>query len=83
MNLCNSKKPSSDGFLLHSGGEGGIRTPDTVARIPDFESGAFNHSATSPCRFDGRDYSRIRGCPMGVFGRSARVAYNNGSHLDS
>ena len=32
------------------GGERGIRTPDTVARIPDFESGAFNHSATSPGR---------------------------------
>src|ERR1700733_3197470 len=31
-----------------SGGEGGIRTPDTVARMPHFECGAFNHSATSP-----------------------------------
>lgn len=31
-----------------SGGEGGIRTPDTFARTPDFESGTFNHSATSP-----------------------------------
>src|SRR5579864_4819658 len=30
------------------GGEGGIRTPDTVARMPHFECGAFNHSATSP-----------------------------------
>ena len=30
------------------GGEGGIRTPDTVARTPHFECGAFNHSATSP-----------------------------------
>jgi hypothetical protein len=29
-------------------GEGGIRTPDTVARMPHFECGAFNHSATSP-----------------------------------
>ena len=24
------------------GGEGGIRTPDTLARMPDFESGTFN-----------------------------------------
>jgi hypothetical protein len=32
------------------GGEGGIRTPDTVARMPHFECGAFNHSATSPVR---------------------------------
>jgi hypothetical protein len=30
------------------GGAGGIRTLDTVNRIPDFESGAFDHSATAP-----------------------------------
>ena len=30
------------------GGEEGIRTPDTVSGIPDFESGAFSHSATPP-----------------------------------
>jgi hypothetical protein len=35
------------------GGEGGIRTPDTVARMPHFECGAFNHSATSPGRTAG------------------------------
>ena len=33
---------------LQFGGEGGIRTPDTVTRMPHFECGAFNHSATSP-----------------------------------
>ena len=33
-----------------SGGEGGIRTPDTVARMPHFECGGFNHSPTSPDR---------------------------------
>ena len=33
---------------VRRGGEGGIRTPDTVARMPHFECGAFNHSATSP-----------------------------------
>ena len=33
---------------LFRGGEGGIRTPDTVTRMPHFECGAFNHSATSP-----------------------------------
>ena len=31
-----------------AGGEGGIRTPDTLASMPHFECGAFNHSATSP-----------------------------------
>ena len=30
------------------GGEGGIRTPDTIAGINDFESFAFDRSATSP-----------------------------------
>ena len=30
------------------GGEGGIRTPDTLASMPHFECGAFNRSATSP-----------------------------------
>src|SRR5580704_6348952 len=36
------------GLLIACGGEGGIRTPDTVTRMPHFECGAFNHSATSP-----------------------------------
>ena len=30
------------------GGKGGIRTPGTVTRTLDFESSAFNHSATFP-----------------------------------
>ena len=30
------------------GGRGGIRTHGTVTRTSDFESGAFNHSATLP-----------------------------------
>ena len=32
-----------------NGGGGEIRTHDTLADIPLFESGAFNHSATPPC----------------------------------
>lgn len=32
------------------GGEGGIRTLGDVATTPDFESGTFDHSATSPHR---------------------------------
>ena len=31
-----------------SGGWGGIRTPDRVAPMPVFKTGAFNHSATHP-----------------------------------
>jgi hypothetical protein len=34
--------------VLLAGGEGGIRTHVRVAPKPDFESGAFDHSATSP-----------------------------------
>ncbi len=30
------------------GGEGGIRTLGRLAPTPDFESGTFDHSATSP-----------------------------------
>src|SRR5438552_3130901 len=30
------------------GGERGIRTPDTLTGTPDFESGAFSRSASSP-----------------------------------
>ena len=30
------------------GGEGGIRTHGTFDSTPDFESGTFDHSATSP-----------------------------------
>jgi hypothetical protein len=43
-------KASEGGRKMLAGGEGGIRTPDTVARMPHFECGAFNHSATSPTR---------------------------------
>ncbi len=34
------------------GGEGGIRTHDTLARIPVFETGTFNRSVTSPVGWD-------------------------------
>src|SRR5215469_89589 len=35
---------------VRGGGQGGIRTLDTVARMPHFECGAFNRSATCPSR---------------------------------
>ena len=55
---------SISSFLF--GGEGGIRTHGTVAGTPDFESGTFDHSATSPVNFgrftawcsEDSDYSR-------------------------
>jgi hypothetical protein len=33
-----------------SGGWGGIRTLETLARLPVFKTGAFNHSATHPLK---------------------------------
>ena len=33
---------------MGDGGGGGIRTHETVARLPVFKTGAFNHSATPP-----------------------------------
>ena len=35
-------------LMIKIGGEGGIRTHGTVASTPDFESGTFVHSVTSP-----------------------------------
>ena len=37
------------GPFCFTGGEGGIRTHGTGDRTPDFESGPFDHSGTSPC----------------------------------
>ena len=34
--------------LLKRDGQGGIRTLDTLASMPPFQGGAFNHSATCP-----------------------------------
>ena len=39
-------------ILQMIGGEGGIRTHGTLARTPDFESGPFGHSGTSPGTVD-------------------------------
>ena len=36
---------------MSNGGEGGIRTHGRLAPTPDFESGTFDHSATSPTLF--------------------------------
>jgi hypothetical protein len=44
----NAKRAARARFYVLLGGEGGIRTPEAFDRPPDFESGTFNHSATSP-----------------------------------
>ena len=49
MNMGTDQKCRENLVLsIVNGGEGGIRTPDTLASMPHFECGAFNHSATSP-----------------------------------
>ena len=54
MKFINENNPTSQNRIIYfielqiSGGEGGIRTLDTVSRMPVFKTGAFNHSATSP-----------------------------------
>ena len=63
----------SSAYLGVTGGEGGIRTPDTLSGMPVFKTGAINHSATSPAttvllqsQFYGR--SRTRSGPIALFG---------------
>ena len=40
-----------DDSFLDSGGGGGIRTHETLSRLPVFKTGAFNHSATPPFKY--------------------------------
>ena len=46
------------------GGWGGIRTHETLSRLPVFKTGAFNRSATSPFLF--RRKGVIAGSEVGV-----------------
>src|ERR671910_2497850 len=48
LRACRAQSCEAPSGAKQDGGEGGIRTPETVARMPHFECGAFNHSATSP-----------------------------------
>ena len=48
--LENENAPHGAFELL--GGEGGIRTHGRLASTPDFESGTFDHSATSPTHIE-------------------------------
>lgn len=58
--------------FLEAGGEGGIRTPDTVARMPHFECGAFNHSATSPRCADSAVRPKTVWCAANSMGKRGR-----------
>ncbi len=54
-------------------GQGGIRTHDTVAGMPVFETGAFNHSATCPGTDSQRNAESIQTLKISLAaGRSQR-----------
>ncbi len=42
-------------------GQGGIRTLDTLAGMPPFQGGAFNHSATCPEAFSRGNLASLEG----------------------
>src|SRR2546422_1361802 len=48
-------------------GQGGIRTLDTLAGIPVFETGGFNRSPTCPATRTGWDSNPRNGCPLTRF----------------
>jgi hypothetical protein len=59
LDVRNPRHPSY-GRRGFCSGEGEIRTPATLAGRPVFETGAFNHSATSPGGFGVKRYPRAR-----------------------
>jgi len=52
LGLLEVDQPYGDNLILSLGGEGGIQTPGTCYSTPDFESGTFDHSDTSPYKKD-------------------------------
>ena len=54
----------SSGFFVEYGGEGGIRTLDTLSRIHTFQACSFSHSDTSPYFFVAKS-SLQRGATIG------------------
>src|SRR2546426_12280918 len=67
----------SQSVLTKAGGRGGIRTHGSVAATPDFESGAFNHSATLPLHLIGlRNIAVLNSSPLTIL-RSLRERSEN------
>src|SRR6202521_5350478 len=56
-----------------NGGEGGIRTPDTLSGMPVFKTGAINHSATSPAAARSQRRRAIRRCSL-VYNRRNQIS---------
>ena len=61
------------------GGEGGIRTLGSVATTPDFESGTFDHSATSPDSVSFVEADILSG-PQGL--QTAQIGFQHLRHRD-
>ena len=59
-----------------SGGEGGIRTPDSLATMPDFESGAFNR-ALPPLRDQVNDLTQLAQFTIALSARKFMLATLN------
>ncbi len=57
----NAKAPQCGAFGFQYGGEGGIRTLDTVSRIHTFQACSFNRSDTSPYFLVGVGYAPVDG----------------------
>ena len=53
MFVTTDATPNSLGWSdVKAGGEGGIRTPDTLSGMPVFKTGVFDRSTTSPALCD-------------------------------
>ncbi len=68
----------SDGARRGGDGQGGIRTLDTVARMPPFQGGAFNHSATCPDSLRGRNLAAHQSLGQRFGTRAAALVGRNG-----
>src|SRR5260221_1924240 len=73
--------PNAEGAAKSNGGEGGIRTPDTLSGMPVFKTGAINHSATSP-RI-ATVYQRFRSNPPGSLRRHALPRIQSAASMES
>ena len=62
------KKPAELRASAGEGGEGGIRTRDTLSSIHTFQACSFNHSDTSPC---------FEGCKNTISTSTARIFFVN------
>ncbi len=58
---CLQRGEDAEGDQRAGDGQGGIRTLDTVARMPPFQGGAFNRSATCPDSLRGRNLAVQQG----------------------